>query len=132
MYNEILDHAIELNKRWPMIRGMVAPFKIRVDEVLEHDEEVFYIESIKGEKYVVFNVLFDTGTCGSILDKRNWKYYKFQYLEPRNMTIKTVMGTKKKEYERNMLTAMTPEGYPLNLKTITIGDIGYTKRDSEE
>ena len=48
------------------------------------------------------------------------------------MTTKTVMGTKKKEYERNMLTAMTPEGYKLNLETITIGDIGYTKRDSEE
>ena len=48
------------------------------------------------------------------------------------MTIKTVMGTKKKDYDRNMLTAMTPEGYPLNLETITIGDIGYTKRDSEE
>ena len=41
------------------------------------------------------------------------------------------MGTKKKEYERNMLTA-TPEGYPLNLEAITIGDIGYTKRDSED
>ena len=31
-----------------------------------------------------------------------------------------------------MLTAMTPEGYPLNLETITIGNIGYTKRDSLE
>ena len=114
-----------------MIRGMVAPVKIRVDEVLEQDEGVFDIETIKGEKYVVFNVLFDTGACGSILDKRTWECYKFQHLEPRNMTIKTVMGTKKKDYERNMLTAMTPEGYPLNLM-ITIGDIGYTKRDSEE
>ena len=27
---------------------------------------------------------------------------------------------------------MTPEGYSLNLETITIGDMGYTKRDSEE
>ena len=42
------------------------------------------------------------------------------------------MGAKRKEYERNMLTAMTPEGYKLNLETITIGDIGSTKRDSEE
>ena len=39
---------------------------------------------------------------------------------------------KKKEYERNMLTAMTPEGYKWNLETITIRDIGNTKRDSEE
>ena len=31
-----------------------------------------------------------------------------------------------------MTTAMTPEGYKLNLETITIGDIGNTKRDSEE
>ena len=32
------------------------------------------------------------------------------------------MGANKKDYERNMLTAMTPEGYPLNLETITIGN----------
>ena len=70
MYDQILDHAIELHKRWPMIRGMVALVKIRVDEVLEHDEGIFGIEIIKGEKYVIFNVLFDTGACGSILDKR--------------------------------------------------------------
>ena len=31
-----------------------------------------------------------------------------------------------------MLTAMTPEGYKINLETITIGDIGCTIRDSEE
>ena len=48
------------------------------------------------------------------------------------MTIKTVMGAKRKEYEQNMHIAMTPEGYKLNLETITIGDIGSTKRDSEE
>ena len=89
-------------------------------------------KTIKVEKYVILNVLCDTGACGSILDKRTCECYKFQNLQPRNMTIKTVMGTKKKDYERNMLTAMTPEVYPLNLETITIGDIVYTKRDSEE
>ena len=60
-----------------MMRGMVAPFKIMVAEVLEHDEGVFDVEIIKGEKYVVFNVLFDTGACGSILDKRTWECYEF-------------------------------------------------------
>ena len=38
MYDQLLAHAIELNKKFPMIRGMVAPVKIRVAEVLEHDE----------------------------------------------------------------------------------------------
>ena len=112
-----------------MLRRMVAPLKIRVAEVLEHNEGVFYVEVIKGEKYVVFNVLFDTGACRSILDRRTWECYEFHHLPPRNMTIKTVMGAKTKDCERNMLTAMTPEGYPLNLETITIGNIGYTKRE---
>ena len=47
---------------------MVAPVKIKVDEVLEHDEGIFDIKIIGGEKYVIFNVLFDTGACGL------WKY----------------------------------------------------------
>ena len=81
----------------------MAQVKIRVAEVLEHDEGIFDVEVIKGENYVVFNVLFDTGACGSIQDKRTWECYEFHHLPPRNMTIKTVMGSKKKDYEKNML-----------------------------
>ena len=44
-----------------MIRGMVAPVKIRVDEVLVHDDWIFEAELIEGEKNMIFNVLFDTG-----------------------------------------------------------------------
>ena len=68
-----------------MIRGMVAPVKIRVAEILEHDDGIFDVEVIEGEKYVIFNVLFDTGACGSILDKMTWECYKFHHLQPRNM-----------------------------------------------
>ena len=132
LYEQTLEHAIKLHDKWPMVRGMVAPVKIRVEEVLEHDDGVFDTEIINGEKYVIFNVLFDTGACGSILDKRTWECYRFHHLQPRNMTIKTVMGAKRQQYDRNMLTAMTPEDYKINLETITIGDIGSTKRDSED
>ena len=91
--------------------GMVAPVKIRVEEILEHDDGIFNVEILNGEKYVIFNVLFDTGACGSILDKRTWECYKFHDLQPRQKTIKTVMGAKRQQYDRNMLTAMTPNGY---------------------
>ena len=104
----------------------------RVEEVLEHDDGVFDTEILNGEKCVIFNVLFDTGACGSILDKRTWECYRFHHLQPRNMKIKTLMVAKRQQYDRNMLTAMTPEGYKLNLETITIGDIGSTTRDSED
>ena len=70
LYDQILDHAIKLHERWPMVRGMVAPVKIRVEEVIEHDDGIFSTELIDGDQYAVFNVLFDTGACGSILDKR--------------------------------------------------------------
>ena len=73
---------------------------------------IFYVELINGEKYVIFNVLFDTGACCSILDKRTWECYKCQHLQPRNMTIKTVMGAKRKEYEQNMLTAKLAKPNP--------------------
>ena len=93
---------MKLHDKWPMVRGMTAPVKIRVEEVLEHDDGVFNTEAIDGEQYVL---LFDTGACGSILDKRTWECYKFHHLQPRQMTIKTVMGAKRQQYDRNMHTA---------------------------
>ena len=90
--------------------------QIRVEEILEHDDGIFDVEIINEEKYVIFNVLFDTGACGSILDKKTWECYKFHHPQPRNLTIKTVMGAKRQEYERNMLTTMAPKGYKLNYK----------------
>ena len=115
-----------------MVRGMVAPVKIKVKEVIEHDDGILDTEVVDGDQYVVFNVLFDTGACGSILDKKTWECYKFHNLKSKQMTIKTVMGAKRQEYDRSMLTAMSPNGYKINLETITIGDMGSTKRNSED
>ena len=34
LYDQILERAIKLHDKWPMVRGMVAPVIIRVEEIL--------------------------------------------------------------------------------------------------
>ena len=130
IYQEILYKAIEICKRYPLVRGMIVKTKIRVSEIKRHDQSVSGHQEIEGKKYVDLNLLLDTGSCGGVLDPETAECYTFPDLSPRDISIGTIMGTTRKNYQRNRLTALTTDGTPLNIEAVSIGNIGRTKRDA--
>ena len=78
------------------------------------------------------NVVIDSGADGGILDTETAECYEFDCMSSRKIKIVTVIGTERREFERNAIPMRTVDGSLVNAEAIQIKNIGHIRKLNKE